>query len=75
MFAAFVREIPEHGSPQGIFPPRGVGRNLPGGLIMGTSSRNEELINIDDECHSLKGFLENLGIENFVNQYEMIMKI
>ena len=45
---------------------RGIGRNLLSRLIRGTASSDVELINIDDDCQSLKGFLEKLGIENFV---------
>lgn len=54
---------------------KGIGHNILKILIQYTEAGNISFINVDNRCTSSVKFLENLGFDNFVNQYEMMLNI
>lgn len=54
---------------------RGIGRNIFANLLKGTKSSNISVLNVDSTCHSMKHFLLNVGFEESVKQYEMILNL
>lgn len=54
---------------------RGIGTNILKELLQITESQNISFINIDNKCLSIIEFLHNLGLENFIDQYEMKLNI
>lgn len=54
---------------------KGIGQNILKRLAQCTESANISFINIDNKCINAIEFLQNLGFENFVDQYEMILNV
>ncbi|WFA09040.1 GNAT family N-acetyltransferase [Tissierella sp. Yu-01] len=54
---------------------QGIGANIFKKLIEYTESQNISFINIENKCLNIIEFLHNLGFENFIDQYEMILNI
>lgn len=54
---------------------KGIGHNILKRLIQCTESQNLNFLNIDDKCVSNIKFLQRLGFDNFIDQYEMILNI
>lgn len=52
---------------------RGIGAELLRRLIQHTESDQAVLLNIDDACPSMHTFLQALGFEHFIGQYEMLL--
>lgn len=54
---------------------KGIGRSILTDLINSTESHNISILNIDNQCTTMKNFLLNLEFERSVSQYEMILKL
>jgi len=54
---------------------KGIGCNILKRLIQHTESQKVSFINIDNKCLSIFEFLQNLRVENFIDQYEMMLNI
>jgi ribosomal protein S18 acetylase RimI-like enzyme len=53
----------------------GAGRDLINKLVEQTEAEHITFINVDEGCGSMRGFLEWLGFEEYVRQYEMALDI
>ncbi|GAA0722610.1 GNAT family N-acetyltransferase [Clostridium malenominatum] len=53
----------------------GIGQTILTDLINNTEANKINIINVDDQCTTLKNFLCKLGFNLYVNQYEMILNI
>jgi len=54
---------------------KGIGCNILKRLIQHTESQKVSFINIDNKYLSIFEFLQNLRVENFIDQYEMMLNI
>jgi len=52
---------------------RGIGAGLLSSLVQHTESDQAVLLNVDDSCTSMHSFLQTLGFEHFIDQYEMLL--
>lgn len=51
---------------------RGIGRALLSGMAPVLNTGPFKMLNIDERCHSLRAFLDALGIERGLSQYAML---
>ncbi|OOM78406.1 GNAT family N-acetyltransferase [Clostridium sp. BL-8] len=54
---------------------RGIGRSILTDLLNNTRSHSINVLNVDSQCYCMKDFLINLGFEQHVKQYEMVLKL
>lgn len=54
---------------------KGMGRSIITALIKYTEADSIRVINVDDKNNTLKEFLSNIGCEEIVSQYEMILNL
>jgi len=65
-------DIP-HFAVQKKYRRRGIGAGLLRSVVQHTESDQAVLLNIDDSCTSMHSFLQTLGFEHFIDQYEMLL--
>ncbi|MBE6051922.1 MAG: hypothetical protein E7214_15075 [Clostridium sp.] len=53
----------------------GIGTNILLELLKATNSKGVTVLNVDSKCLTIKKILNRCNFENYVNQYEMILKL
>lgn len=54
---------------------KGIAKSIIADLIESTELQKVGVLNVDDEASSMKDFLQSLGFNNTVEQYEMLLKL
>ena len=57
------------------FRLRGIGKSIIATLKSNTDAENLNFINVDERLKNLNGLLNSLGFQEFVEQYEMVLKL
>ena len=54
---------------------KGIGTSIIAELLKSTKAQNISVINVDEQCTSMRDFLLKLGFQHNVSQFEMMLKI
>ncbi|WP_160687701.1 GNAT family N-acetyltransferase [Clostridium sp. C2-6-12] len=54
---------------------KGIGRSIFTELLNSTEAQSIKVLNVESKCSSMENFLLNLGFEQNVKQYEMVLKL
>ena len=54
---------------------KGIAKSIVTNLLSKTDSNNVSILNVDRQCESFIEFLDDLGFQNYVSQYEMMINI